>query len=63
MKHLQKRVYELGTEKMQQLSKGNLPKQERKDAYKAIYDEILLTLAKEENLPEGKKFLPIKRSW
>lgn len=52
---LQKRVYELGTEKMKQLSKGNLPKQERKDTYKAISDEILATLAKEENLPEGEE--------
>lgn len=52
---LQKRVYDLGTEKMQQLSKGNLPKQERKDTYKDIYDNILVTLAKEENLPEGEE--------
>src|SRR5918993_4118471 len=52
---LQKRVYDLGKEKMEQLSKGNLPKQERKDTYKAIIDEILLTLAKEENLPEGEE--------
>lgn len=52
---VQKRVYELGTEKMKQLSKGNLPKQERKDAYKAISDEILAALAKDENLQEGEK--------
>ncbi|WP_121355155.1 polyribonucleotide nucleotidyltransferase [Flavisolibacter nicotianae] len=52
---IQKRVYELGTEKMKQLSKGNLPKQERKDAYKAISEEILAALAKDENLPEGEK--------
>lgn len=52
---LQKRVYDLGTERMQQLSKGNLPKQQRKETYRAIYDEILLTLAKEENLPEGEE--------
>ena len=52
---LQKRVYDLGKEKMEQLSKGNLPKQERKDTYKAIQEGILLTLAKEENLPEGEE--------
>ena len=52
---LQKRVYDLGTERMQQLSKGNLPKQERKDTYKSIYEEIIATLAKEENLPEGEE--------
>jgi polyribonucleotide nucleotidyltransferase len=52
---LQKRVYELATEKMQQLSKGNLPKQERKDTYKAIGDEILQTLAREANLPEDEE--------
>lgn len=52
---LQKRVYDLGKEKMEQLSKGNLPKQERKDTYKAIYEEIISTLGKEENLPEGEE--------
>ncbi len=58
---LQKRVYDLGTEKMQQLSRGNLPKQERKDTYKAILDDILLTLAQEENLPEGEEVAPEKK--
>jgi polyribonucleotide nucleotidyltransferase len=58
---LQKRVYDLGTEKMKQLSRGNLPKQERKDTYKAILDEILLTLAQEENLPEGEEVAPEKK--
>ncbi|HYO21357.1 MAG TPA: polyribonucleotide nucleotidyltransferase [Flavisolibacter sp.] len=52
---LQKRVYDLGMDKMKQLSRGNLPKQERKDTYKAIYEEITSTLAKEENLPEGEE--------
>jgi len=58
---LQQRVYALGTEKMQQLSKGNLPKQERKDAYKAIQEEIVQTLAKDENLPEGEEIAPEKK--
>jgi polyribonucleotide nucleotidyltransferase len=52
---VQKRVADFATERMMQLSKGNLPKQERKDTYKGIYDDILLTLAKEENLPEGEE--------
>ena len=52
---LQKRVYDLGMERMKQLSRGNLPKQERKDTYKSIYEEITATLAKEENLPEGEE--------
>jgi polyribonucleotide nucleotidyltransferase len=46
---------------MRQLAKGNLPKQERKDAYKAISDEILLTMAQEENLPEGEEVAPEKK--
>ncbi len=52
---LQKRVYEFGAERMLQLSKGNLPKQERKDTYKGIYDDLIITLSKEENLPEGEE--------
>ena len=52
---LQKRVYEFGTERMKELSKGSFPKQERKDAYKAIFDDLITTLSKEENLPEGEE--------
>ena len=52
---LQKRVYDFGTERMQQLSKGNLPKTERKETYKGIYEDIITTLSKEAGLPEGEE--------
>lgn len=52
---LRKRVYDFGTERMKTLSKGNFPKQERKDAYKSIQDDLLETLRQEENLPEGEE--------
>ena len=55
---LRKRVYDFATEKMKQLSRGNLPKAERKDAYKAIQEELLETLRKEENLQEGEEVAP-----
>ena len=55
---LRQRVYDFATEKMKQLSRGNLPKQERKDAYKAIQDELLEILKKEANLPEGEELDP-----
>lgn len=51
---LRLRVYDFGTQRMKTLSKGNLPKGERKDAYKSIQDNLLETLRKEENLPEGE---------
>src|SRR5205085_8337383 len=40
------------------LSRANLPKQQRKDAYKSIQDDLLETLRKEENLPEGEEVAP-----
>src|SRR5215204_1404231 len=46
---LRQRVYDFATDKMKQLSRGNLPKQERKDTYKAIQDELLEILKKEAN--------------
>jgi len=52
---LQKRVYEFATERMGQLSKGNLPKAERKETYKGIYNDLIAVLSKEENLPEGEE--------
>ncbi len=52
---LKKRVEQFATERMKALSRGLLPKQERKETYRAIYDDILLTLAKEANLPEGEE--------
>lgn len=55
---LRQRVYDFGTERMKTLSRGNLPKQERKDAYKSIQDDLLETLRKEENLPEGEDVKP-----
>jgi polyribonucleotide nucleotidyltransferase len=60
---LRKRVYDFATERMKQLSKGNLPKQERKDAYKAIQDEFLEILKKEANLPEGEDLKPEIKKW
>lgn len=50
---LQKRVSEFGTQRMTELAKGNLPKQERKDTYKGIYEDIINTLSREADLPEG----------
>jgi polyribonucleotide nucleotidyltransferase len=55
---LRKRVEEFATERMKALSRSNLPKQERKDGYKAIQDELLELLGKEENLPEGEEVAP-----
>jgi len=55
---LRKRVEEFATERMKTLSKGNLPKQERKDQYKALQDELLETLRKEENLPDEEELDP-----
>ncbi|MFL5788593.1 MAG: polyribonucleotide nucleotidyltransferase [Flavisolibacter sp.] len=55
---LRKRVNDFATEKMKVLSKGNLPKQERKDGFKAIQDELLEILKKEANLPEEEELDP-----
>jgi polyribonucleotide nucleotidyltransferase len=55
---LRKRVEEFATERMKVLSRANLPKQERKDGYKAIQDELLETLRQEQNLPEGEEVDP-----
>ena len=51
---IRQRVNELGTEKMSVLSRANLKKSARKEQYEAIRDEIILTLSKEANLPEGE---------
>jgi polyribonucleotide nucleotidyltransferase len=40
---------------MEQLSRGNLPKAERKETYKQISDDIKQTLTREANLPEGQE--------
>jgi polyribonucleotide nucleotidyltransferase len=52
---LKKRVEELATSKLADCSRANLPKAQRKEAYKNLYEEIKLTLAKEANLPEGEE--------
>ncbi|HEU4632924.1 MAG TPA: polyribonucleotide nucleotidyltransferase [Flavisolibacter sp.] len=52
---LKKRVEELATGKIAEFSRANLPKAQRKEAYKNLYEEIKLTLAKEANLPEGEE--------
>ncbi|MBD0374305.1 MAG: polyribonucleotide nucleotidyltransferase [Flavisolibacter sp.] len=52
---LQKRVEEFATEKLNAFSKANLPKAERKDAYKKIYEDLIAVLSKEANLPEGEE--------
>ena len=43
---------------MMELSKGRFSKQERKDGYKAIQDELLAILKKEANLPEEEELEP-----
>ena len=52
---LTKRVEELAKDKIAEFSKANLPKAQRKESYKNLYEEIKLTLAKEANLPEGEE--------
>jgi polyribonucleotide nucleotidyltransferase len=52
---LRKRVEEFGHDRMMEMAKGVLPKQERKDGYKALVDDMLETLRKEANLPEGEE--------
>ena len=52
---LQKRVEELAKDKIAEYSRANLPKAQRKEVYKNLYEEIKLTLTKEANLPEGEE--------
>ena len=52
---MRKRVTELATDKMDKLSRANLPKAQRKETYKAIMDELKVTLAKEAGLAEGQE--------
>lgn len=51
---IQKRVEELAKPKIEQFSRANFPKAQRKEAYKNLYEEIKQTLAKDANLPEGE---------
>lgn len=55
---LRQRVADFATERMKQLSRGNLPKQERKDTYKSIQEDLLAVLKGEANLPEGEELDP-----
>jgi polyribonucleotide nucleotidyltransferase len=52
---LHQRVTELAKAKIEQVSKGNLPKAERKESYKKLYEEVKETITKEANLPEGEE--------
>ncbi|HEU0064046.1 MAG TPA: polyribonucleotide nucleotidyltransferase, partial [Flavisolibacter sp.] len=55
---LRKKIEAFATERMKVLSKGRLSKQDRKDGYKAIQDELLANLKKEANLPEEEDLEP-----
>ena len=52
---LHQRVNELAKAKIEQFSRGNLPKAERKESYKKLYEEVKETITKEANLPEGEE--------
>jgi polyribonucleotide nucleotidyltransferase len=52
---LRQRVSDFAKERMAEFSRANLPKAERKDAYKKIYEDLKEVLAKEANLPEGEE--------
>jgi polyribonucleotide nucleotidyltransferase len=51
---LRQRVEDFARERMDQLSRANLPKAERKETYKKIYDDLIQVLSQEANLPEGE---------
>ena len=52
---IRERVNELGKPKMEVLARANVKKAARKEQYDAIKDEIIETLRKESNLPEGEE--------
>ena len=52
---LRQRVEDFGRQRMYELSKANLPKAERKATYKKIYEDLVETLTREANLPEGEE--------
>ncbi len=52
---VKKKVENLAKDKIAKFSKANLPKAQRKEEYKNLYDEIIETLTKEANLPEGEE--------
>lgn len=49
------RVTELAKKRMEEDSRANLPKSERKERYKKLYEDIKLALTSEANLPEGEE--------
>ena len=52
---LRQRVEDFAKARMEADSRGNLPKAERKDRYKKLYEELVEVLQKEANLPEGEE--------
>jgi polyribonucleotide nucleotidyltransferase len=54
-KELNKKVEELARKRTEEISRANLPKAQRKEAYKNLQEEVVQTLTKEANLPEGEE--------
>lgn len=52
---LRQRVDDFARARMAEFSKANLPKSERKDAYKKINEDLKEVLRQEANLPEGEE--------
>jgi len=52
---LKNRVEELAKVKIDEFSRAILPKAQRKESYKNLYDLVVETLTKEANLPEGEE--------
>jgi polyribonucleotide nucleotidyltransferase len=51
---LKQRVEEFAKARMETDSRGNLPKTERKERYKKLFEELIETITKEANLAEGE---------
>jgi polyribonucleotide nucleotidyltransferase len=52
---LRKKVAELATERMKVLARSQQPKQQRKDTYKALQEDVLAQVKADKNLPEGEE--------
>lgn len=52
---LRKKVAELATERMKVLARSQQPKQQRKETYKALQDDVLTQVKADKNLPEGEE--------
>lgn len=52
---LKKRVEEIAKPKIEEFSRARQAKAQRKESYKNLYEEIIETLTKEANLPEGEQ--------